>query len=183
MGGDRPEDEIGQMILSLRSTQIKLGFDVLDMREQANSVMRMQQALDNASVPVTVPENRNTLIFMNRATHKMIDDLGENIRRKGESFVTDSLIGTSLADFFPGEKLVQIYKVKLTETKETLFDAWSYKLKLITSPVYDHDGDYQGRVTQWIDITEELKVEQEINAIVAAAKGGDLTRRIDLEGK
>jgi methyl-accepting chemotaxis protein len=76
-----------------------------------------------------------------------------------------------------------MYKQQLTQAQTSRFDAWTHKFELVTSPVFDSDGEYQGRITQWNDITEELKVEQEIEGIIAAAKSGDLTQRINLDGK
>ncbi len=176
-------DEIGRMIQALKSTQIKLGFDVMDAREKAHESARIKQALDNVSTAVTVSDGHNMLIYMNQAAHDRFDALAGEIRKSDPGFNTDSLIGTSLADFFPDERLREMYAKQLTETGTSELDAWGHTLKLVTSPVYDADGDYQGRVTQWFDITDELAVEEEIDAIVAAAQAGDLSRRIDLEGK
>ena len=177
------DDEVGRMILSLKATQIKLGADVMEAREQADSAMRMQQALENSSTPVTVSDSQNILFFMNQAAHKVFDGLGENIRREGKPFASDALIGTSLADFFPDDALRQMYSVQLTTTRESQFKAWDRDFKLITSPVYDADGDYQGRVTQWIDVTEELRAQTELDALVRAAQAGDFSLRIPMEGR
>ena len=76
-----------------------------------------------------------------------------------------------------------MYRKQLTETKTSRFNAWGHTFELVTSPVFDADGEYHGRITQWNDITDELLVEQEIDDIVAAAKSGDLTQRINLQGK
>lgn len=176
-------DEIGRMIQSLKMTQIKLGFDVMDAREKANEAARIQQALENVSTAVTVSDNANVLIYMNKAAHKHFDVLAAEIKTTNPGFKVDDLIGTSLADFFPDDQLRDMYQKKLTETTESRFEAWSRTMKLITSPVFDTDDEYQGRVTQWFDITEELAVEQEIDQIVEAARSGDLTKRIELEGK
>ena len=177
------DDEIGRMMQALKSTQIKLGFDVMDAREKAHEAARIKQALDNVSTAVTVSDSHNTLIYMNQAAHDRFDRLADGIREDDPAFTTDSLIGTNLADFFPDEQLRGMYQRQLEETSTTTLEAWGHTLKLVTSPVYDADGDYQGRVTQWFDITEELAVEQEIDAIVASARSGDLSKRIEMTGK
>jgi len=176
-------DEIGRMIQALKTTQIKLGFDVMDAREKAHAAARVQQALDNVSTSVTVSDNQNNLIYMNQAAHDRFDELAAEIRKANPGFSTNQLIGTSLADFFPDDQLAAMYQSQLSETVESRLEAWSHTLKLITSPVYDADGDYQGRVTQWFDITAELAVEHEIDTIVVSAQSGDLTRRIEMTGK
>ena len=176
-------DEIGRMIQALKTTQIKLGFDVMDAREKAHEAARIQQALDNVATSVTVSDSLNNLIYMNQAAHDRFDELAAEIRSTNPGFITDQLIGTSLVDFFPDDRLKAMYQNPLSETAESRLEAWSHTLKLITSPVYDADGDYQGRVTQWFDITGELAVEHEIDAIVASAQSGDLTKRIEVADK
>ena len=134
--------------------------------------------------PAILPRYKfNNLIFLNKAGHKLFDTLAENIRVNGQRFHTDDLIGTSLSDFFSDNKMREMYKKQLTHTEVSRFSAWEHDFELVTSPVFDSDGDYQGRITQWNDITEELKVEQEIENIVTAAKAGDLAQRINLKGK
>jgi methyl-accepting chemotaxis protein len=54
---------------------------------------------------------------------------------------------------------------------------------LIISPIFNTKGEYQGRITQWNDVTDELLVEQEIADIITATKRGDLTQKIDLNNK
>ena len=176
-------DEIGNLLKTIMSTQIKLGFDVMDAREKADEAKRIQTALDNVSTSVTVSDVNNRLIYMNQSAHEFFDQLAATIREKEPQFETDRLIGTNLADFFPDDRLRDMYKTKLLEPRVSQLDAWGHSIKLNTSPVHDTAGDYQGRVTQWFDITGELKVQREIDSIVENARSGDLTGRIVLEGK
>lgn len=177
------DDETGDLLESMLTMQSRLGYDLHEVKEAVTENLRVKIALENVSSNVTLSDHTNMLIFMNKAAHKQFDELGEYIRKEGRSFKTDDLIGTSLADFFPGEELREMYSKKLTEPKVSMFSAWGHTFRLNTSPVYDADGEYHGRITQWNDITNELLVEKEIGDIVAAAKSGDLTQRINLQGK
>jgi methyl-accepting chemotaxis protein len=56
-------------------------------------------------------------------------------------------------------------------------------LRVVANPVLDADGNRLGTVVEWANRTAEVAVEQEINAIVAAARKGDLGQRIALHGK
>ncbi len=176
-------DETGYLLNSMLTMQSRLGYDLHEVVEAATENLRIKTALDNSSTSITVSDKNNTLIFMSRTAHAQFDQLGENLSSQGKPFNTDELIGTSLSDFFPDETLAEMYRSQLTDTRTSRFDAWGHNFKLITSPINDSDGDYQGRVTQWIEITDELKVEKEIDGIVKAAKEGDLTQRISMEGK
>jgi PAS domain S-box-containing protein len=176
-------DETGRLLNAMLTMQSRLHYDVHEMVEKGTENLRVKVALDYVSTNVTVSDENNILIYMNKSAHELFDRLGENIRNEGKSFDTDSLIGKSLSDFFPDDTLREMYKVKLTEEKESLFNPWDRTFKLVTSPVLDENKNYQGRVTQWLDITDERMTEKEIHEIVTAAKSGDLTQRISLEGK
>ncbi|HGG61090.1 MAG TPA: PAS domain S-box protein [Gammaproteobacteria bacterium] len=177
------DDEFGRMMQALKMAQIKLGFEVVDARVKALEGARIQYALDNVSTPVTVSDDRNKLIYLNNTARDLFNRLGENLRQSRPGFSADQLIGTSLADFLPDDRLKAAYRTQLTAPRTSELKAWDRQLKVITSPVYNEDHVYQGRVTQWLDITDEQAVEHEIDSIVAAAKTGDLTQRISLESK
>ena len=177
------DDETGDLLNSMLTMQSRLGYDLHEVNEAATESLRIKTALENVSSNVTVSDKYNQLIFMNKSGHKLFDKLADNIRVTARQFNTDNLIGTNLADFFPDDHMRQIYKKELTQTENSRFSAWGYDFELVTSPVFDSDGEYQGRITQWNDITEELKVEREIENIVAAAKTGDLKKRINMRGK
>jgi methyl-accepting chemotaxis protein len=57
------------------------------------------------------------------------------------------------------------------------------KLRLLARPVHNESGEAMGRITQWIDRTDEIASEQEVSDIVAAAVQGDLSGRVSLQGK
>ena len=176
-------DETGELLNSMLTMQSRLGYNLHEVVEAANENLRIKAGLDNVSSGVTVADNNNTLIFMNRAAHDQFDRLAVNMRNKNPTFKTEDLIGTSLAGFFPDQQLKEIHQTELQSPVTSRLEAWDHTLKLITSPVLDPDGDYQGYVTQWSDITEELKVEKEIEQIVASARVGDLSNRIAMAGK
>jgi len=52
-----------------------------------------------------------------------------------------------------------------------------------TNEVINPDGDKLGYVIEWLDRTEELKIEDEIEQFVSSANRGELSHRIELEGK
>ena len=55
--------------------------------------------------------------------------------------------------------------------------------QLTANPVFGADGTRLGTVVEWVDRTEEVAVEAEVEAIVNAAKSGHLGQRVGLENK
>jgi methyl-accepting chemotaxis protein len=163
--------------------QARLSFNMFEVMETAKDNLRIKTALENVSTSVTVSNADNILIFMNKAATEQFNRLGSKFYSENKNFKANDLIGTSLAEFFPDDKLSELYREKLSETQTSRFIAWDYTYELVTSPIINAGGEYQGRITQWNDITDELQVEKEISDIVAAAKKGDLTQKIVLDNK
>src|SRR5690606_1692934 len=59
----------------------------------------------------------------------------------------------------------------------------SRTMRFIANPIVAPDGRRIGTVVQWVDRTQEVAVENEVQEIVARALAGDLDRRIRLEDK
>jgi methyl-accepting chemotaxis protein len=56
-------------------------------------------------------------------------------------------------------------------------------MKIIANPMLGEGGERLGTVVEWVDRTQELAIEKEVEQIVAGAVAGDLAARIRLEGK
>ncbi len=175
-------DEIGKLFNTIKTTQVKLGFDVIDKQQITSHALRVKAALDQVTTNVTLSNDQGKLIYMNQSCHKLFDGLLEHSSDSKLSTSND-LIGTSLVDFFPDDTLKQIYSGQLEKDTQTEFNAWGRSFELMISPVYDENQTYQGRITQWLEITEERSIEQEFDQIIKAANSGNLSQRADMSNK
>jgi methyl-accepting chemotaxis protein len=143
----------------------------------AGENLRIRIALDNVRSAVTVSDENNVLIYMNRAGQTLFDRLAA---KHGGS---KSLIGNKLSGFLEEGEFKSAFTANLTETHVLEGVISGRKMLVEPSPVRDDNGVYVGRVTQWQDRTEEAAVELEIAEIIEAAAHGDFSHRIDPNGK
>ena len=61
------EDEISEVLLLLKMMQIKLGFEVENMKRLANESTRIKIALDSVSTNVMIADNNRNIIYMNKS--------------------------------------------------------------------------------------------------------------------
>jgi methyl-accepting chemotaxis protein len=177
------EDEIGKVLNALRSMQIKLGFDINDARQRADESARITNALDNASTGIMIADNDLNIIYVNKSVQAMLKRAEAEIRRELPNFSADNLVGTNIDDFHKNPAHQRQLLKSFTHThKATIKISWR-TFRLAANPVFNAQGQRLGASVEWIDATEEVKVEDEIKSIVQAAAVGDLSRRIDLEGK
>ncbi|HBR96573.1 MAG TPA: hypothetical protein DD979_04250, partial [Gammaproteobacteria bacterium] len=174
------EDEIGQLTKAMSAMQAKMAYDRHETLASAVTTARIKLALDYISSNVTVSGPDGKLIFVNDAAITAFEQLA---KKQSRAFSAESLLGNSLADFFNDDDISAFYARVLKKTETLFCKVWDHDFKLIVHPVYDDEGRYIARVTQWVDITNELIVQQEIKDIVNGANQGDLSGRIEMDGK
>jgi methyl-accepting chemotaxis protein len=149
--------------------------------EQAASAatfnQRIRLSLDSLPVCVTVSNAQALLVHATPPAKELLKLFG------GASFNTDAFYGNKLSSLFKNPQDAATFDQAVRSGETVDMEVAGRKLRLLARPVHDDAGQPMGRITQWVDRTDELASEQEVSEIVAAAVHGDLTGRIDLQGK
>ena len=66
------DDEIGRLLQTIKMTQIKLGFDVMDAREKAATSTRIKTAVDSVTTNVMLADQDYNIIYMNPSVQQMM---------------------------------------------------------------------------------------------------------------
>lgn len=178
------KDETGEMLSTLDRMQSDLRNRIEADAKTAAENLRIRQALDNVAVSVTVSNDSNELIYVNHAAMTLVKSLETGIRSIHPEFSSDNLIGDKVSNYIEDADLKVAYQRKLTQQEEYDTIIASRNLHLVTSPVYDDSGTYQGRVTQWNDVTDALlAAEQERERIeserIVAAENARIRTALD----
>jgi len=177
------DDEVGLLMYAMKSMQIRMGFEVSDAKRTAEESTRIRVALDNIDMSVTVSDSNGLLIYFNNSARRLFEKIEAQVMERHPNFVVSKLIGEKLTDFFENEVIKAAYREKMVATRIFDMQMAGRILRLIAAPVRDDSGAYIGRVTQWLDRTVEVGVEQEIATIVNAASQGDFSQRVSLDDK
>jgi methyl-accepting chemotaxis protein len=175
-------DEIGDMLRGLKSTQIKLGFDVNDARQRANSMQRIKVALDNVSSNVMVGDNDGVIIYMNDSVIEMFRNAQESIRKELPDFNVDELVGTNIDSFHKKPEHQRAMLKALTTSHRARIGIGGRSFDLTANPVINENGQRLGTAVEWVDITEQLDAENQIENLIEQAVHGKLDERIDTAG-
>ncbi|MDO8465196.1 MAG: methyl-accepting chemotaxis protein [Gallionella sp.] len=177
------DDEVGKVLNALRSMQIKLGFEVNDAQRRANESLRITNALDNASTGIMIADNDLNIIYLNKSVQDMLKNAEADIKKELPNFNADTLMGTNIDGFHKKPEHQRQLLKTFTTTYKTSIKIGGRTFRLSANPVFNAAGQRLGASVEWIDATEEVKIENEIQGIVQAAVAGDLSQRIDMEGK
>jgi methyl-accepting chemotaxis protein len=149
---------------------------------------RIRTALDRVSAGVTLVDTNGEIIYMNDFAASIFRTRSAEIRKHVPQFDTERVIGSSFDTLHQGAAhrsdgpgagaLAGLANAQTEELK-----LGQATLRVISTPVIDGQGNRVGTVVQWIDRTEEIAVEEELQMTVAKAIEGDLTARVLEDGK
>jgi methyl-accepting chemotaxis protein len=177
------EGEAGHLLRAIKSLQIKLGFDLDEARRDGQRTMRIKVALDNASTGVMIADNNLNIIYLNQSLQTMLKDAEGDLRKDLPNFSADNLVGTNIDVFHKHPSHQRQLLGNLTATYRATIKVGGRTFRLAANPVISEAGERLGTSVEWIDATAEVRIQNEVSGIVQAAVGGDLSRRIGLDGK
>ncbi len=179
-GGTR---ETAALLGTLGALQASLAARGEDDRREEAARARIRSALDTAPGAVTVTDDARRVVYLNRAAEELFTRLAPTLRRRFPDFEPTALVGRDLGEYLedPAARAAYAREAPAAAGIETVLAG--YTLRITSSVIRDAAGVPLGRVTQWLDRTQEASTEAEMQRILAAALEGDLTRRINLAGK
>ncbi|OUS07929.1 hypothetical protein A9Q81_00850 [Gammaproteobacteria bacterium 42_54_T18] len=144
---------------------------------------RIKQALDNVTANVMVADADLNIIYMNDAVVAMMRNAEPDIRTDLPQFSVDTLDGTNIDIFHKNPAHQRGLLERQSATLDSEFLLGGRTLRVIANPIKDDAGARLGTVVEWMDRTEEVAIQKEIDNIVSSASMGDLSARVDESNK
>jgi len=178
----RPGD-VTSMFAAVGKMQQGLKTRIETDRVTAAENLRIRIALDRVSVGVMLADTDGKIIYYNDFGTKMFRLRATEIRKQLPKFDADRIIGESFDSFHRVPSHQRNLLAGLTGSHRLDIKLGGATLRVIADPVVDAAGVRLGTVVQWVDRTDEVAVEEEVQRTVSGALEGDLTARIDESGK
>ena len=176
-------DQIGDMYKAVYGMQVKLNGDLSQTKEIAAESTRIKQALDNVSSCVMVADNSLDIIYMNTTVQEMFNNAEADIQKELPNFRADQLLGANIDQFHKNPAHQRGLVGGLNSSLKANLVIGGRHMDFVANPVTNDNGTRIGTVVEWLDRTHEVKIEQEIEAIVEGVKAGQLDSRIDMADK
>jgi methyl-accepting chemotaxis protein len=152
-------------------------------RRYADENLRIRTALDNVSSCVMMSDPDDRIVYMNRASEEMFGRIQEHVARALPGFRASGLLGSDINALDPQRDGRKNRLLPVEGQTQHELSLGPVTLALTASPVRDRDGERIGSVVEWVDRTDEMAMEDELEEIVAAARAGELSRRVTMDGK
>lgn len=144
---------------------------------------RILGALETTTTNVMIADPERKIIYMNKSVEQMLRIAEADIKMALPHFAVDKIIGSNMDIFHKNP----MHQMKLLENLTTTYTGnivvGKRSFRLVANPIFAKNGARLGSVVEWLDRTEEVAVEQEVNHLVEAAAAGDFSVRLKTEGK
>ncbi|MEP4190711.1 MAG: methyl-accepting chemotaxis protein, partial [Sneathiella sp.] len=134
-------------------------------------------ALDNCAANIMVAGADNNIIYCNKSLQTLLSESEGEIGQEIANFNPQKIEKYSLASFCSSTTFQQ-------NTACLARGGFGGKtFNLTSSPVVGEDKVRLGTTLEWVDITDELLVQREVDQMVSAVVEGDFSKQLSLDGK
>jgi methyl-accepting chemotaxis protein len=179
----RRNDEAGQVLQALAAMQQQLRAQIENERAVAAENSRIRHALDKASTCVVLADGEHRIIYLNDAAQATFERQAAEIRETLPTFEAARLRGARLETLSDDPSAERRTLDALTGERVEERTLGGLSFRTVTNRVTGEHGERLGTVMEWTQRTQEVRVERELQGVLAAVNGGDLSRRIDLSHK
>jgi methyl-accepting chemotaxis protein len=162
---------------------VKYATDITEQKRQDEMNAAFKSALDNLGSNVTVADANFNIIYCNNAVREMFNAAQADFRKDLPSFDASRVLGSNIDMFHKNPAHQRNMLASLTKTFTTQIKIGGRTLRISVNPMLDAAGKRLGTVLEWLDRTAELATAADIKSLVESVTAGDLTQRMDIEGK
>jgi methyl-accepting chemotaxis protein len=162
--------------LEEQATAEKLAAQAQEQRV-ANENLRIKLALDSLPECVTISNADGAFVYATPAAKLLLQKFG------GAGFNADAFYGNKLSSLFTEPTVASRFDHAMVSGDVVDVEIAKRQIRMLAKPIIDAQGGRLGRVTHWVDRTDELLSEQELSHMVDAAVLGDLSQRLSTVGK
>lgn len=176
-------DEGSRLLRALHRMRERLQTNLDQLQAQAEQGFRIRQALDVASANVLITDGKYDIIYANSALVDTFSRAEADVRRELPDFRARELVGRNLDIFYTNPAYQRAIVAQMTGKLSSRLRLGGHDFNFIATPIVGEDGTSRGVVVEWFERTQELEMEREVQAVVDAARAGDLSGRASLTGK
>ena len=146
---------------------------------KAREATMIKNALESSSNNLMMADKDGVITYMNPAALELMHEASKTFKQFFPHFDADKLIGQSYDVFHKDPSHQRNLLGRLTGKHQTEIGVGDMFFRLTANPIFDDDGERLGTVIEWVDQTQEKRVENQISEALKLAVDGDVTYRLD----
>lgn len=146
---------------------------------KAREATMIKNALESSSNNLMMADKDGVITYMNPAALELMREASKTFKQLFPHFDSEKLIGQSYDVFHKDPSHQRNLLGRLTGKHQTEIGVGDMFFRLTANPIFDDDGERLGTVIEWVDQTQEKRVENQISEALKLAVDGDVTYRLD----
>jgi methyl-accepting chemotaxis protein len=152
-------------------------------RKVAEENYRIRMALDSVSTNAMIADADGIIIYCNSAVQNLMRIAEGDIRKQLPAFNAATMLGSNFDIFHRNPNHQRNLLGSLRNTHTTEISVGGRTFRLTANPIVNLSGERLGTVLEWLDRTQEVAVEKEIEQVVSAAAAGDFSLSLRTDDK
>ena len=150
----RSKNEIGRMIEALRSTSVRLGFDIANDKKKTDELQRVKVGLDNLTKGIVLADSDRKIIYINPAAWELFSSIEDELSKIIPGFSANDIIGKNI-EFFHQKPNISIELINsLTKTVLLRMQIRDQIITVNATPILNAMNQRIGSVAEFENITE-----------------------------
>lgn len=146
---------------------------------KAREATMIKNALESSSNNLMMADKDGIITYMNPAALELMREASKTFKQLFPHFDAEKLLGQSYDVFHKDPSHQRNLLSNLTGKHQTEIGVGDMFFRLTVNPIFDEDGERLGTVIEWVDQTQDKRVENQIREALKLAVDGDVTYRLD----
>ncbi len=150
---------------------VKFASDITEQKQKArqNAInANIANALKLCQANVMLADNDMNIVYMNDEVTAMLEARETELKQALPDFKVSELVGTNVDVFHKQPAHQRKMIAGLKDPYKTQLNVSGLSFNLTATPWYGTDGERVGTVVEWVDITDELKAQEEAKRLADA---------------
>ncbi|WP_196137323.1 methyl-accepting chemotaxis protein [Aliikangiella sp. G2MR2-5] len=144
-------------------------------------VGRLVSAVEGMSTNIMMADVDGVINYLNPAVEKMLRRREDDLKVVLPGFSVDTLIGTCFDEFHKNPAHQRNILRPENLPYEASITVGPLHFDLIAVALKDSSDNHLGTAVEWIDTTEQVKAQEQVENLIAKASRGELTERLNAD--
>jgi methyl-accepting chemotaxis protein len=147
-------------------------------RDEARFIVK---ALDDFDSMVRIADHDGKVVFANRALLRLMKQIEPDVQSFNPTFKAENFVGGSIGALYPDPRPAIDRMQRLERSMRVRSAAHGRQIDYVYSPIVGAGGQRLGTIAQWVDVTEQVRVENELVQLIARAAAGDFSCSLQVD--
>ncbi|WP_321276742.1 methyl-accepting chemotaxis protein [Thiomicrorhabdus indica] len=175
-----PNSYLGQLVNAERSLYLASLEDREENLNRLDQAQQLQMAMDRMQTNIMTIDADCNIVYMNDNMKVFLQERESRLQTLLPDLDVQQALGANIDIFHKNPSHQRQMIAALTEKQVVKIEIAGIYFQLAMIPVFNRSGIRTSTLVEWLDLSEEVQLIENVNQVVEDAKKGYLGKRIDL---